>query len=423
MFAAFMFYLFVVVGIINVLHFGFNIVGANIYDIKQNLRNRKQTNKKRKPPLVTVLIPAHNEEKVIERTLNSVRTSSYRKLEIIVIDDASSDNTRKIVRDYIQRYHYRGIKLMYRRKNAGKAAALNHALRKSINGELVMTLDADSVLQKQAIKKAVTYFDDPNIAGVASNVRIMDNFTVLGLLQKFEHMIGYRSKKFYTLTNSEFIVGGVGSTYRRDVMKQVKFYDIDTVTEDIGLSMKVVSLGNKANKIIYASDVVAMTEGVQTFKALMRQRYRWKMGSLQNLMKNRQLVANRSSAYSRVLTFYRLPMAFFGELMVLMEPFLLVYIAYLSIHFKNPSLLIGAYITITLYILWNLWPDEHCSLRNKIKLTLCAPFMYFIFYIMNVVQFSAIIRCLCNYKQIMLKQNSVSHWVSPERAGGAVQFS
>lgn len=423
MFAAFMFYLFVVVGIINVLHFGFNIVGANIYDIKQSLRNRKEANKKRKLPLVTVLIPAHNEEKVIERTLDSVRTSSYRKLEIIVIDDASTDNTRKLVRDYIQRYHYRGIKLMYRRKNAGKAAALNHALRKSIKGELVMTLDADSVLHKQAIKNAVTYFDDPSIAGVASNVRIMDNFTVLGLLQKFEHMIGYRSKKFYTLTNSEFIVGGVGSTYRRDVMKQVKFYDVDTVTEDIGLSMKVVSLGNKANKIIYASDVVAMTEGVQTFKALMRQRYRWKMGSLQNLMKNRQLVANRSNAYSRVLTFYRLPMAFLGELMVLMEPFLLAYIGYLSFHFQNPSLIIGAYFTITLYILWNLWPDEHTTFRRKLKLTMFAPLMYFIFYIMNVVQFSAIVRCLFNYKQIMRKKNSISHWVSPERAGGTVQFS
>ena len=423
MFAAIMFYLFVFVGIINVLHFGFNIVGANIYDITHSLRAAKSKKSKYKLPLVTVLIPAHNEAKAIIRCLESVRKNSYRKLEIIVIDDASTDNTRKLVRDYIQHYHYRGIKLMYRQKNAGKAAALNHALRKAIHGELVMTLDSDSVLHKEAVKNAVSYFNNPDIAGVAANVRIMDNFTVLGLLQKFEHMIGYRSKKFYTLTNSEFIVGGVASTYRRDVMQQVKFYDQDTVTEDIGLSMKVVSLGNKAYRIVYAADVVAMTEGVQTFKALMRQRYRWKMGSLQNLLKNKQLFGNRSKKYSRVLTFYRIPMAFLGELMVLLEPLILGYITYLSFHFHNPSLIFGAYITITLYVLWNLWPDEHTSLTKKIKLTACAPFMYFIFYIMNVVQFTAVIHCLFNFKQVLLKQNSVSHWISPERSGEQVQFS
>lgn len=424
MFTAIMFYLFVVMGLINVMHFGFNIVGANIYDIKQNRQALKNKPKRRKKELVTILIPAHNEAKAIIRCLDSVRKSSYRKIEIIVIDDASTDTTRKLVRAYIYRYNYRNIRLMYRQKNGGKAAALNHALRnKSVKGDLVMTLDADSILHKQAIKTAVEYFQDPTVAGVATNVRIIDNFSVLGLLQKFEHMIGYRSKKFYTLTNSEFIVGGVGSIYRKEILKKVKFYDQDTVTEDIGLSLKVVSLGNKQNRIVYASDVVAMTEGVQTFSDLMKQRYRWKMGSMQNLIKNRTLLANASNKYSRILTFYRLPMAFFGEIMVLMEPSILLYIIYLSIHFHNPSLIIGAYLTITLYVLWNLWPDEHTSIRRKLKLTIYAPFMYFIFYIMNAVQFSAVVRCIFNFNQVLRKQNNTSHWDSPQRSGEQAQFS
>src|SRR5690242_1171447 len=122
MFTAIMFYLFVIIGMINVLHFGFNIVGANIYDIKQAWRNHETKQKSRaKKPLVTVLISAYNEEKTIVRCLDSIRTNSYRKIQIIVVDDGSADTTRKIVRDYVQRYGYRNIRLMYRQKNAGKA--------------------------------------------------------------------------------------------------------------------------------------------------------------------------------------------------------------------------------------------------------------------------------------------------------------
>jgi len=423
-FKDFMFYLFVTVAMVNVMHFGFYLVGANIYDIWQAFRSNKPVKRSRKQrPLVSVLIPAHNEEKAIIRCLDSVRHSSYRKLEIIVIDDASNDNTAQLVMNYICKYPNRSISLLVMQKNRGKAGALNHALSRQAQGELIMTLDADSVLHKQAIKNAVSYFDNPKVAGVAANVRIMDSTRILGLLQKFEHMIGYRSKKFYSLANSEFIIGGVASTYRRNILKQVDFYDEDTVTEDIGLSLKVVSLGNRDHRIVYAADVVAMTEGVQTFGALVKQRYRWKMGSLQNLLKNRQLFANNGEQYSRMLTLYRIPMAFLGELLLLLEPLLLGYIIYLAFVFHTPTLILGAYITITLYILWTIWPDEHTSWPRKLQLTLYAPLMYFIFYIMNVVQYAAVIRCLFNYKQVLRQGESVGNWVSPERSGQPVELT
>ena len=94
-------------------------------------------------------------------------------------------------------------------KNVGKANALNFAMQRGVRGEFVMTLDADCVLHPNAIQNAVDYMiDDPRVAGVAANVRVMDTHSLLGLLQKFEYMVGYRSKKFYTMSNSEFIVGG-----------------------------------------------------------------------------------------------------------------------------------------------------------------------------------------------------------------------
>ncbi|MEO5950352.1 MAG: glycosyltransferase [Candidatus Saccharimonadales bacterium] len=413
-----LFWIFIIISVINTIHFALYLVGANYYDIL-SFRNKSLFNKLKigKKPLVSVLIPAHNEQMSIVRSLDSVRGSSYRKLEIVVIDDASTDNTKQLVRAYIKKHPKANIKLMFKRKNGGKAAAMNHALRHGVHGEFVMTLDADSLIHKDSIKNAVEYFKDETVVGVAANVRVLDSNTVLGLLQKFEYMVGYRSKKFFTVTNSEFIVGGVASTYRMSVLKKVGFYDDDIMTEDIALSLKIVAQGNKANRIVYGVNVLALTEGVLTFKALLRQRYRWKMGNLQSILKYRHLFGDRSGNYTKMLTWYRIPMAFIGEFLLLLEPLALIYVIILCIQLSSLSFVIGAYITITIYLLWNILPDEHMDFRKKLRMSFYAPIMYFIMYIMNIVQIVAIVRCLINYPQVLRKVKTSSNWKSPERNG------
>lgn len=416
MFIQILFYIFIIVSMVNVIHFGLYLIGANYYDIKRFRALAKPVKKKRGlQPLVSVLIPAHNESISIVRCLDSVRRSRYRKMEIIVVDDGSTDNTKQLVRAYMEKHSNRNIRLMYKQKNSGKAHALNHALRNGAKGSLIMTLDADSVIDKASISNTVKYFKDPAIAGVAANVRIMDNNRILGLLQIFEYIIGYRSKKFYSASRSEFIIGGVASTYRAEVIKKVSYYDTDVMTEDIALSLKIAASGNRANKLVYGVDVVAMTESVTTFKALVRQRYRWKMGMLQSLFRHRKLVGNTDGIYSKSLTFYRIPMAFFGEVLIILEPIAIAFIIYIIIKSGSAAFVIGAYMTITGYLLWNIWPDELMSTSRKIKMTLFAPLMYFIFYLMNVVQLSAMARCLFNHKQVTRKNAIVSSWVSPKR--------
>lgn len=408
-----MLYMIFTIGIINMIHFCLYLAGANLYDIQRFKQRTSRKSRQRHVPLVSVLVPAHNEEQTIIRCLDSIRTNTHRKLEIIVIDDASTDRTAALVRTYIKQHAGRNIRLIKKRRNSGKGEALNTALRRYAKGDLVMTLDADSVLDKKAVKNATRYFEDSQVVGLAANVRIMDDESILGLVQKFEHMIGYRSKKFYSITNSEFIIGGVASTYRRDVLKRVRFYDTDTITEDIGLSLKVVSEGNQEQRIVYAADVAAMTEGVRSFSDLLKQRYRWKMGSLQNLIKYRALFANRASRYSRMLTWYRIPFAFFGEILLLLEPICLAYIFLLSIQIQNPVLFASAYVTISLYILWNLWPDEHMNTRQKLRMTFYVPVMYFLFFIMNVVQITAALRCILHFNQVITRSGST--WISPKR--------
>jgi cellulose synthase/poly-beta-1,6-N-acetylglucosamine synthase-like glycosyltransferase len=281
-----------------------------------------------------------------------------------------------------------------------------------------MCLDADSILHPQAIEHSVKYFKDHHVIGVAANVRIIESKSMLGRLQRFEHLIGYRSKKFYSLANCEFIVGGVASTYRKSVIKKVKFYDNDTMTEDIGLSLKIVAQkGNRKHRVIYAPDVVALTEGVQSFNDLLKQRYRWKMGNLQNLYKYRSLIGKYDpKQYSRALTMYRLPMALLSEGLLLIEPVLLGYIVYLSITYHTFGILIGAYMTITIYTMSVFWPDEHLSVGDKLKMSLSALWIYGLFYVMDVVQIYAIFKSLRLYQNILHRETSLSTWISPKRA-------
>lgn len=418
-FEVILFWLFVLAGAINMLHIGFYLTAANIYDISHFKLVGKKRRNHNKLPFISIIFASINGEKVIVRTLESLAKLKYPNYEVIVVDNGSQDSNRKLIREFIKTHPECSIRLVAKKQNVGKALAINYGAKHYAKGDLVMMLDDDSVLSQSALRNVARYFEDPNVAGVAANVRIIEEPSVLSILQMLEHMISYRSKKAFTVTNCELIVGGVGSTYRHDLLKQIGYYDTGTMTEDIGLSMKVASLGNKTHKLVYAADVVAATEGVDSFKGLLKQRFRWKYGSLQNLIRYRALLGNLSSKYSRMLTLYRMPMAFIGEVLLLIEPFLLGYMLYVSYMLQSVGFVVGSYMLITIYLLFNVMPDEHTNLKQRLKLLMYAPFAYFIFYIMNVVQVSAIVRCLFNSKDLIKQTPHTGTWRTPDRRGTA----
>src|SRR5580700_1995874 len=198
------FYVLLVCNFVNLLHIGMFTVGANLYDIRNFSRLRKEVRTKkpvRRRPLVSVIIAAHNEEPVITRTLDSIRASTYSNIEIIVVDDGSTDKTAAVVRNYIKKSpkfkiasyitrNSRTLRLKRRyvradvgrmrmvlvsQHNTGKGAALNNAIANYVRGKFVMTLDADSQLLPTSIERAVKYFDDPTVIGVAANVRVINS--------------------------------------------------------------------------------------------------------------------------------------------------------------------------------------------------------------------------------------------------------
>ena len=413
-------YVFASTSILYIAHFGLYVIGACIYDIWQGVRIHRLERSGLTAfyrPRVTVLVPAHNEEAVIIRCMDSIFASTYPYISVIVVNDASHDATGRLLRAYRALHPDRQLRVITKRVNVGKGAGLNYALRRYVDSELVMMCDADSVIMPDAVANAVSYFVNPAVVGVAANVQIITQHTTLGILQKFEHMISYQSKKAYSIANCEYTIGGVASTYRTSIIRSVGYYDTDTMTEDISLSLKVAAKGNRAHRLIYAADVVAFTEPVETFSALLRQRFRWKYGALQNLVKHTDLIDINSPKYSTPLTMYRLPMAFISEVTLLVLPLVWLYGAYITLNERSLLLVVGAYLLISSYALVTLWYNTQLRWRERIQLTAYVPIMYFLFYIMDIIQIAAVIRCAVRSPQLFGRKRTVSTWVSPPRLG------
>lgn len=396
-----------------------DLIGSSVYDLrqirKQSKLKRKSSYLRRKRPLISVIIPAHNEEAVIERCLESLVKGRYRKYEIIVVDDASRDKTKKIVKEFIKKYPKKNIRVLSKRKNVGRGGAINAGFKKYSSGDLIMAMDADCIVDKNALTNVARHFAIDDISALASNVRIMSHLSIIGILQQFEYISSFRSKKFNTLTNSEYIVGGAGAVYTRDIFKRLKGFNEKMLTEDIALSLGIAGLGNKEFRLVYASDVLVYTEPVPTYFGLFKQRYRWKLGSLQALFANKKLFFINNKRYSRLLSWYRLPIVVWGEVLLLLQPFFVMYFLHLAVNFRRPTLFAISWLSVSFIIAFSLWSDEYLGFWHKLALTPLIPIMYGLLNILTFIQVLAMFRCMFNVKRIFGLTSMKGSWQPPKR--------
>jgi cellulose synthase/poly-beta-1,6-N-acetylglucosamine synthase-like glycosyltransferase len=448
-------YLIIFFGSVNLIRMTMFLVGSDLYGLLVHWYKRRfttETNLRRKDlvkkmlgllerfgfweitemtpdtapylPTFSVVIPANNEERTIIACVESVVKSDYPsdKLEIVVVVNGSTDKTAELVARYKEANKVGNLKLVVQ-ANAGKSIALNNGIVNHTSGELVMCLDADSYLTPEAIRQTVKYFQDKKVASVAANVKIVDRGTLLNLIQRFEYLICYQMKRAQTLFNIEYIIGGIGSTFRRSVLARVGYYDTNTVTEDIDLTMKILQLGNRNVRVIYGADVVVHTESVMSLSGLIRQRYRWKWGRCQTFLKNRNMFFSGSSRFTKGLTWFYLPYAIFGDFAFLLEPLIIGYILYIIVRYGDTVTLTGAFLVITSYIFLNVAADDSTTLGDKVKLMIITPAMYFYFYILSFVEYVALIKSLINIKNL---QSSIDAgrigWDHVERPKVAMRF-
>lgn len=417
----YMYYLIAVLSLLNFVRVLTMLIGADLYDIKQIMRKRKAHQSPYRP-LITVVIPAYNEEMGVIRTVRSVMANTYTRTQIIVVDDGSKDKTLRMLRNF-QRQH-KGVFTVVHQANAGKAAAINRAVQYWAKGSLVMVVDADSLLAPDAIANMVAHFRDRKNIATASNVKIIPTRSLLGVAQRLEYLISYRMKRSLTTLNMEYIVGGVGSTFRRSALLKTGLYDTDTMTEDIDLTVKLIRhYGNKSYRVHYAADSVAYTEHVLTFKSLVKQRFRWKYGRFQTLLKNQELFFNNAKRYDKRLTWYQLPYALVGEFVLLLEPILVGYILFVAVRFTDVTSLISVYIIVTGFVFLMLTGEDSETTRSKIVLSAALPLAYVLMYILTAVEFAALVSSIRKSRQLFRREMHSSSWEHVERSGGSVTIS
>src|SRR5882724_1435121 len=267
-------------------------------------------------PKVAVLIPAYNEEKVIERTIQGALDSDYPNLLVIVIDDGSTDLTLEIARQAFRCEEAAGKVVILSKANSGKAEALNFGLEHIGDAEIFVGIDADTIIAPDAISRLVPHFLNPKVGAVAGNAKVGNRVNLWTRWQALEYITSqnFERRALNTMGAVSVVPGAIGAC-RVNAVREAGGFHTDTVAEDADLTMALLQLGYRVE---YEDLALAYTEAPVNARGLMRQRFRWSFGILQSVWKHRAAFAREG-----VLGWIALPnIAVFQVLLPLVSPFI-----------------------------------------------------------------------------------------------------
>jgi len=319
---------------------------------------------------ISVIIPAYNEEAVIAQSIKSLLNQSYPNKEIIIVDDGSTDKTYKIANQFTI---YPEVKVLTK-LNEGKAKAINYGINHS-SGELIMVVDADSKLEKNAMQLMANYFNDPQIAAVAGSVYVANQINLWTKLQALEYIEGLNMvRNGQALLKLVNIIPGPIGMFRKNALYEVGLYDNDTFAEDCDVTLKLIT---KGYKIDFESEAIAYTEAPESLLDLIKQRYRWTRGILQAIKKHRNLLWNfRINPAASITMWYMLFEAVFWPFM---DMWVNLFIIYLAI-FNGISILI--FYWWSLFTILDVAGAMYCILITSENLSLIFyAFFYRLFFI------------------------------------------
>ena len=264
-------------------------------------------------PLVSILVPAFNEEKWIKKTLESIIEVEYPNKEIIVIDDGSTDNTFLISSNLAKKS--KNIKV-FKKKNGGKASAINYGLLIA-SGEIIVITDADGLVSRNSLREIVNLFQNPSVVGVAGNIRVINKSNILTNCQALEYSLGIN---LYRAATASFgiveVLPGPLSSFRRSAIEMVGRFDSDTIVEDADFTKKLLKTGS----ILQATaNSYAYTEAPSNLQDFVKQRTRWYRGNIQTFLKHRDLRDFSSNIFNASIL---MPLSF---LQIFVQPWLGVF--------------------------------------------------------------------------------------------------
>jgi cellulose synthase/poly-beta-1,6-N-acetylglucosamine synthase-like glycosyltransferase/spore germination protein YaaH/peptidoglycan/xylan/chitin deacetylase (PgdA/CDA1 family) len=290
------------------------IGAAAVYDRLQEKILGKPAEVASYRPKAAVLIPAYNEEKVIERTVRAALNSDYSNLRVIVIDDGSRDRTLEVARRAFAREEAQGKVLILTKANGGKAAALNYGIEHIQDAELFVGIDADTIIAGDAISRLVPHFINPKVGAIAGNAKVGNRVNLWTRWQALEYITSQNfERRALDVLGAVSVVPGAIGAWRVSAVRDAGGYQLDTVAEDADLTMALLRRGYRVE---YEDMALAYTEAPTNANGLMRQRFRWSFGILQAVYKHSGVFARKGA-----LGFVALPnIVIFQILLPLVSP-------------------------------------------------------------------------------------------------------
>jgi cellulose synthase/poly-beta-1,6-N-acetylglucosamine synthase-like glycosyltransferase/peptidoglycan/xylan/chitin deacetylase (PgdA/CDA1 family)/spore germination protein YaaH len=259
------------------------------------------------PPL-SIVIAAYNEAKVIQSTIESVLNTAYEgEIELIVVDDGSTDTTADIVRRMAAaepRLHF------YSQANGGKSTALRTALLET-HREIIVFLDADTRFERGTLAALIAPFADETVGAVSGHAKVGNLRSFIARCQDLEYTCGFNlDRRAYAQWNCITVAPGAISALKRTALDAAGGFSLDTLAEDTDLTLCLHRVGFR---VAYAHDAIAWTEAPETFRTLAKQRFRWAFGTLQCLWKHADLVFNPDF---KALGWFALPSMWFCQILL-----------------------------------------------------------------------------------------------------------
>lgn len=342
-------------------------------------------------PKVSVIVPAWNEEVGILGTIGSLLKSDYRNMEIVVINDGSTDGSDKLIRSFLKKRpeDSRDIKIKYEYKeNGGKGSALNRAIELS-SGEIIVSIDADCIVESRAIGELVEEFKNPKVMAAVGNVKIGNRTSTVGVIQHLEYLFSFYFKRAESLMGAIYIIGGAAGAFRKEVFEKLGKYSETNITEDIELTVRIQDAGMK---VAYVPKALVYTEGASDMESLKKQRLRWKRGRFQTFYQYRHMFFSMREHHNKLLTLFVMPVALLQEVQLLLEiPFLIFLYSFSVVNNDYLSFVVGVLVVGMMFVVQVLFFEK--STRNLGFIAL-APIGWLLFYVATYVEAHALLKSI-----------------------------
>jgi hypothetical protein len=355
--------------------------GAFLYDAQEIHRQRRimkvpNARKYRARPLISVLVTSHNNDSSIQSCLESLALSRYRKLEIILIDRASTDTTRATAKTLMKRFPRRSFRLVAQKTLKTRAESMEYAEHRYASGEIILILDAASAVGREIFHRAIERFnDEADLQLLQPNLRYRNPEAVAGLIQQYRQFLSYRTRKFSSVTHSVRQVPLEGIFVKRERFTAL-------------LQQGQMAVGPSAyahNLNIFCSPVSSFTRLYSEQQGRLRQHIVLSLRSLRQPARPKQLL--------------RLPAALLSGFIALLMPILITYFIYLAVRLREPSLLLISWGVLIGLLVISTWGDQQLSVRRKLGYISAMPLSFAGFYVLSFAPLRLIYTSLATFRR------------------------